>query len=248
MVELHGLALACGKFRLGPLDGQIEPGMTLILGPNGSGKSTLLALLAGLIRPDSGRVLVDGSDIAICPDLVRAGLVAFAPQQAPASPATGTADYIAMGCYRKTRAIYSDPAARDAVRRALATAGLERQADQEFASLSGGEQRRATVARALVQEARWTLLDEPAGFLDYAHNRALHDLLTRLRDERRNLIVVTHDADFAVALADRVLLMKEGRIRHSGPASLLNDNAILADVFGTDFIHTPDGRILQKYA
>jgi len=251
MIECKSLAWRAGAFALGPLEYGFRPGCTVILGPNGSGKSSLLALIAGLVRPDSGSVFCDSQDICRLSNKARAGLIAFAPQLLQAPPGLCLADFVSMGRYRFTggsgRAIYGDLASRTAVRDMLALVGLGGCADADLSVLSGGEQRLAILARALVQEADWTLLDEPAGFLDYAHNAVLHGLLAREKRAGHNLILVTHDADFAASIADSVICLRQGRIIHQGSALDAANPEILKEVFGTDFLRTTAGRILQDY-
>jgi len=251
MIECRSLAWRAGAFALGPLEYSFRPGCTVILGPNGSGKSSLLALIAGLVRPDSGSVLCDSRDIRRLSNKARAGLMAFAPQLLQVPPGLCLSDFVSMGRYRfnggSGRAIYGDAASRTAVRDMLELVGLGGCDETALAVLSGGEQRLAILARALVQEADWTLLDEPAGFLDYAHNAVLHGLLAREKRAGRNLILVTHDADFAASIADSVICLRRGRIIHQGSAVDAANPEILKKVFGTDFLRTRAGRILQDY-
>lgn len=251
MIVCDALTWLAGGFTLGPIDYTFQPGCTVILGSNGSGKSSLLTLLAGLIRPTSGHVLYDSRDTHHLSHRTRAGLIAFAPQLLQAPPGLSLFDFVSMGRYRfcggSGRAIYADRASLHAVQAVLNSVGLAEFAQTELAVLSGGEQRQAILARALVQEAVWTLLDEPAGFLDYAHNAALHGLLVREKLRGHNLVLVTHDADFAASIADSILCLRQGQIIHQGPGSDAANPEILKKVFGTDFIQTENGRILQNY-
>ena len=247
MIVCEKLEYAAGAFRLGPADLQIAPGLTVILGPNGAGKSTLLALIAGLIRPTSGQVLIEGQNPLLIPAHIRAGLAAAAPQNTPTVYGLSTADFIATGAFRKTRHVYSDPEVQQSLSEILNTTDLFSRKDQDFASLSGGEQRRALLARALLQNAEWTLLDEPTSFLDYAHLETLYVLLQRLKKEKRNLVLVTHDADFAAQTADHIIFLREGRVYAAGPRELADCAESLKAVFGASFTNTAEGRARPEY-
>ncbi|MDR2734871.1 MAG: ABC transporter ATP-binding protein [Spirochaetota bacterium] len=247
MIVCEALAYTAGGFALGPVDLELRPGVSVVLGPNGAGKSSLLALIMGLFRPKSGRVTIEGHNPLLVSPALRAGLAALSPQTIPPVFGICTADFIAAGAFRKTHHIYSDPSAARAQGEIMELANLSAQGGQDFASLSGGEKRRALLARALVQDAAWTLLDEPTSSLDYAHNRALLDLLRTLKHKGRNLVLVTHDADFAMAIADRIIFLRKGKIHSEGvPAAALTE-AALREVFGAAFTRTPAGRVLPDY-
>jgi iron complex transport system ATP-binding protein len=247
MIACENLEYSAGNFYLGPIDLQIAPGITSILGPNGAGKSTLLALIAGLARPKSGRVLIEGQNPLLVSARTRAGLAASAPQNTPVAHGLITADFIAAGAFRKTRHIYNDPKVLQSLSEALETTRLAGRAMQEFASLSGGEQRRALLARALLQDAEWTLLDEPTSFLDYAHMEVLYILLQKLKKENRNLVLVTHDADFAAQVSDHIVFLREGRVYASGPKELAHCTKSLKAVFAASFTNAA-GRMRQDYS
>jgi len=246
MIACEALAYSAGGFTLGPIDLEFTPGVNVVLGPNGAGKSSLLALIMGLLRPQSGRVIIEGHDPQRISPIERAGLAALSPQNIPPVFGISTSDFVAAGAYRKTHHIYTDPAAARALGEVLDLANLSSRGGQDFASLSGGEKRRALLARALLQDAAWTLLDEPTSSLDYAHNRALLDLLQTLKHAGRNLILVTHDADFAMMIADRVIFVREGKLHSAGAPDALTDEN-LREVFGAPFIKTAGGRVLPGY-
>ncbi|BBX70702.1 sulfate/molybdate ABC transporter ATP-binding protein [Mycolicibacterium psychrotolerans] len=202
------------------VDIAVEDGQVLaVLGPNGVGKSTLLQIVAGLVRPDSGRVQI-GDDIvtdthtgAFVPAHARG--VALLAQQAMLFPHLSVGANVAYAprCRGLSRA-----AAREQARRWLDAVGASELAGRRPAQLSGGQAQRVAVARALAAEPRVLLLDEPFAALDVTAAPALRRLLRDLlRDRSRTAIVVTHDMLDALALADTAVILEGGRVAERGP-------------------------------
>lgn len=189
-----------------------------VLGPNGAGKSTLLSLIAGLVRPDKGRislgdnVVTDTSaGVFVAP---HARGVAMLAQQALLFPHMTVAANVAYAprCRGLGRS-----AARAAAKRWLAAVEAEHLADRKPAQLSGGQAQRVAVARALAAEPRLLLLDEPMSALDVTAAPAVRRLLRGvLRDEGRTAVMVTHDLLDALAVANKVIVVERGRIVESG--------------------------------
>ena len=179
-----------------------------VLGPSGSGKSTLLRVVAGLQRLDSGRVLLDGEDLAPTPPHRRGiGLVFQDHALFQHKDVWGN---IAFGLRMRgdTR-----PEIERRVRELLELVGLTGFEHRSVATLSGGEQQRVALARALAPEPRVLLLDEPLGSLDRRlRDRLLDDLVGLFAELRITAIYVTHDQAEAFALGDRVAVMREGRV------------------------------------
>ena len=179
-----------------------------VLGPSGSGKSTLLRVVAGLQRLDSGRVLLDGEDLAPTPPHRRGiGLVFQDHALFQHKDVWGN---IAFGLRMRggTR-----PEIERRVRELLELVGLTGFEHRSVATLSGGEQQRVALARALAPEPRVLLLDEPLGSLDRRlRDRLLDDLVRLFAELRITAIYVTHDQAEAFALGDRVAVMREGRV------------------------------------
>ena len=185
----------------------IERGeFVVILGPSGSGKSTLLNLIGGLDRPSAGQVLVNGDDLsALSPNRLadfRRDTVGFIFQFYNLIPSLTARENVAFAAELSH--------CQDGVDAALRTVGLEGRADHFPGQLSGGEQQRVSIARALVKEPALILCDEPTGALDAATGLAILDLLRRMvRDEGRTVLVVTHNEALA-ALATRLLRLQDG--------------------------------------
>ena len=194
-----------------------------LLGPSGSGKTTLLRVLAGLDKPDHGCVYMDGADfLALSARERRVGLVF---QQYALFRHMTVARNIAFGLeVRPRREKPSRAKIKARVEELLALTQIEGLGGRYPAQLSGGQRQRVAVARALAVEPRLLLLDEPFGALDAKVRKELRGELRRIHDATGvTTILVTHDQDEAMALADRVVLMNKGRIEQIGAPAELDD-------------------------
>lgn len=190
-----------------------------LLGPNGSGKTTLLRIVAGVLKPDRGQVVLDGQVVGRLSRREIARRVAVVPQETHATFDFGVLDMVLMGRYPHLAPFALEGGADlDIAREALAatgTASLERRA---FSTLSGGEKQRVVIAGALAQTADMMLLDEPTASLDLGFQFDIAALLKRLNAERGTTMVVsTHDLNLAAGLCQRVVLLKAGRVLAQGP-------------------------------
>jgi putative ABC transport system ATP-binding protein len=182
-----------------------------VIGPSGSGKSTLLHVLGALDRPDSGRVVIDGTDLATEPrlDRIRARKLGFVFQLHHLVPTLDAVENVELPLHAL------DVSRTERRRRAealLREVGLGDRLTHRPPQLSGGQRQRVAIARALVNEPPIVFADEPTGELDQATGRQMLALLERLRDERGlTLVLVTHDPAIA-ARADRTISMLDGRV------------------------------------
>ena len=207
-----------------------------IIGPNGSGKTTLVRLLAGLIAPAAGQVLLEGRPVAGIPPRERACIMAAVLPEAPLLFNFSVLEVALMGRAPHLGTWGLERAADyEAARRALADVGLAGLEDRPIHDLSSGERQRAIIARALSQEPRLLLLDEPTAFLDLKHGIAVYEILARLRRERGiTVLVVSHDLHLAARHADRLVLLHQGRVAADGPPSEVLTPANLCPVYETD--------------
>ena len=231
----HGLGIALGgRAVLERVDMALPAGMLVgLLGPNGAGKTTLLRILAGLLAPDLGEVQWDGEPLARLPRRQRARLLGYLAQTPDCHWDLSVAEVVALGRLPH-RGAFRGPTAADqsATARALADCELEGLAGRAIHTLSGGEQRRVFLARALAGEPRVLLADEPVSGLDPAHQL---DVMGRLQTVARGgaaVAVVMHDLSLAARFCDRVVLLGEGRIQGEGSPDEVLDDALLARVYG----------------
>ncbi|MFT4009283.1 MAG: ABC transporter ATP-binding protein [Nocardioidaceae bacterium] len=208
--------------------------VTAIVGANASGKSTLLRGLARLLKPSSGRVLLDGTSVQDLRTLDVAKLLALLPQTPVAPDGITVADLVGRGRYPHQgwfRRWSSDD--DTAVARALEATGTAELADRPVAELSGGQRQRVWVAMALAQETDLLLLDEPTTYLDINHQVELLDLLTELnRDRGTTIVIVLHDLNLAFRYAHHLVAMKDGRIVAEGAPGDIVTTDLVTDVFG----------------
>ena len=189
-----------------------------LAGPSGSGKSTLLKALVGLIKPWRGSIELFGGAVN-----GSRGQIGYAPQSELVDwdfPVT-VADVVMMGRYGRLGLLRSPSASdRDAVASALAMVRLEELAHRQIGELSGGQQRRMLIARALAQEADLLLLDEPMVGLDATNQHELLELFERLRNEGKTLLVATHDLSCVAACFDLTLLLNKRLIAFGAPGEI----------------------------
>jgi ABC-type cobalamin/Fe3+-siderophores transport system ATPase subunit len=245
-VEVVGLTAGYGRTRV--LDAvrlTVEPGGWLaVIGPNGSGKSTLLRSILGF-HPHQGQVRIDGVPTVDMPRRERARSMAYAPQTPVLPEGVTTRDYVGLG-RTPHRPLLAAPRAvdRQVVADVMERLGLGPMAERQLATLSGGEQQRAVLARSLAQQPRVLLLDEPTGALDLGHAQQVLDLVDLLRRQDGLTVVSTlHDLTLAGQYADRLALLSDGRVVAEGaPADVLTAEA-LSRHYGAraEVVHGPSG-------
>ncbi|WP_067823392.1 ABC transporter ATP-binding protein [Nocardia inohanensis] len=210
-----------------------DAAVTVVIGPNGSGKSTLVRALGRLVRPRSGRVLLDGSDIHELPTRAVANRLGLLPQTPQAPEGILVADLVARGRHPH-QSWYRRWSAEDeaAVAEALRRTGTHDLAERPLDQLSGGQRQRAWIAMALAQHTDILLLDEPTNHLDLVHQLDVLDLVRELqRDTGRTVVLVLHDLSLAARYADRIVAMRAGRVVAHGPPAEILTGELLREVF-----------------
>jgi iron complex transport system ATP-binding protein len=225
---------------------EIAPGgLTGVLGPNGSGKSTFLRLLAGLLRPQGGAVLLDGHDLGRLPRRDVARRLAVAAQEVSTDVELTVLDVVLLGRIPHNRRMTgADDLAR--ARRALRRCGVADLEHRRWPTLSGGERQRVSIARALAQEPTELLLDEPTNHLDIAHQLALLDLLAAIP---ATVVTVLHDLNLAAQYCDHLLLLHKGRLVATGPPGRVLTEETVERVYGvrTEIARSPTGRPALRF-
>lgn len=209
---------------------------TALLGPNGAGKSTLLKAILGLV-PSEGRIRLGQRPITALSATERAKTVAYVPQRSQLTAPLSVERVVELGRFAHRGVLQGATARdRDAVAGALRDAGVEALRDRAFPELSGGEQQRVLLARALATEAPVLLLDEPTSALDVRQRLLMHGVLARLRAEGRTVLVVLHDLDEARAHADRAVLLQAGRVAAEGPVDEVVAAGPVGAVYGVELV------------
>ena len=227
-VELGGQAI------LRNVDVTVRRGEVVgLVGPNGAGKSTLLRVVTGMLRPSAGAVAIEGDALGALARRELAMRVAVVQQLPEAPPTMRVRDLVVLGRHphlgllaRESRHDF------EIVAEAMRRAGCDRFADRELGSLSGGERRRAFIARALAQEATLLLLDEPTSNLDAQAQVEILELVADLAAGGSGVLLIVHDLTLAAAYCDRVVLLDRGEVVAEGPPSEVVTSEHVQRVYG----------------
>jgi len=221
----------------------VERGEILgVIGPNSAGKTTIIRLLTKVINPLRGTILFDDTPLADWSRWQLACHVAVVPQDMPAALPFTVEQLVLMGRYpHAPRRFFETAADLAAARAAMAETGVSELSRAPVQTLSGGERQRVILARALAQEPRLLILDEPTAHLDLRYQAECIGLLRRINRERGTTVfLVSHDLNLAAAVCDRLLLLFAGRVMRVGPPSDVLDADRLTAVYGCDVIVTDD--------
>lgn len=213
----------------------VEKGVCfVIIGPNGSGKTTLVRLIAGSLKAAGGSIDILGQPIQRYRRKALAREVAMVPQMVALDFPFSVAEFVAMGRSPHLGLLGLTTAAdNEIVDRALRFTEIDQLAGRTLDQLSGGERQRALIARAICQEPRIILLDEPTAALDPAHQIRVMDLMEKLKAEQQvTVIMVSHDLNLASLYGDRILLLDQGRIVAHGPPARVLTGEHLEQAYG----------------
>jgi iron complex transport system ATP-binding protein len=231
----HGLAFGFRERAIGRgFDGAFARGeVTCLLGPNGSGKTTLLRTLLGLLAPLEGEVHVDDRALATLTPRERARRIAYVPQGAESYFDFTVQEMVEMG-RTAHGGLFARPGRgdRDAAQGALERLGIAALAARPVQRVSGGERQLALIARALATEAPTLVMDEPTANLDFANQSRVLDEIAKLRADGRTVVFTTHHPDHALRIADRAILLREGRVLAQGPAAATLNSENLSRLYG----------------
>lgn len=233
-INAHNLVWKIGaKTVIDGISFAAEPGKMLgLLGPNGSGKTSLLRLLAGLKRPLSGQITLDGKNITQIGRRPLAQRVAFIEQHATTNANLQVVDVVKLGRFPH-RSMFSgwSPADDRAVTEALERTGMTAKRNDRWQSLSGGEKQRTHLARALAQSPLELILDEPTNHLDIHHQISLMRLVSSLPITS---IIALHDLNHAAMFCDHLIVLQTGKIVATGTPENVLTQDLLHDVFSVN--------------
>ncbi|MFA7248341.1 MAG: ABC transporter ATP-binding protein [Dehalococcoidia bacterium] len=230
--DLH--VRAGGRLLLRGVTMQVDAGELVgVIGPNGAGKTTLLRAITGLAPRERGSVDLDGVAIEARGSRERAQSIAVVEQLPDAPPTMLVAELVMLGRFPHLGLLRRE-SARDAeiVHRAMSRAGCGGLAGRMIGTLSGGERRRAFIARALAQEPRLLLLDEPTAALDARAQAEIFEVARALAEGGAGVLVVIHDLTLAAAWCDRLVLLHEGAVIASGEPGAVITAEHLGAVYG----------------
>lgn len=203
-----------------------------VIGPNGSGKSTLFKLMSGYLRPQSGRVLLEGRELHTIPRKQVARKLAVVAQGQPVGFEYSVADLVRLGRIPYLSRWQSEaPGDEEIINQAMATTRVLEFKERSFTKLSGGEAQRVMLAQALAQQPEILLLDEPTTFLDLANQQEIFNLMADLNCQGVTVAAVLHDINLAALYCKRLVAMKKGRVFAEGPAEEVITPEIVQQLF-----------------
>lgn len=253
MIEIENLRAAYnGKNILNVEKLSLEDGkITAIVGLNGSGKSTLLKSLLGMKRGEmgnSGRVLIDGKNLSSLSHKERARLVGYLPQ----INQNANLDVYTLVCHGRFPYLgYSKILGENdrlLVENALRLTDMWEKKDKNLGEISGGERQRAYLAMVIAQDTKMILLDEPATYMDIKHQIEVLDVLSRLAQSGKGIVLTSHDLPQSFSICDKVCLMQEGKIVAQGRGEeVLSDGETVRSVMGVGLKKISDSDSIYQY-
>jgi iron complex transport system ATP-binding protein len=208
--------------------------VTALLGPNGAGKTTLLNCLAGLRKPNAGRIYLDGIEVMALDQRTRARRIGLLPQNSEVHWDVDAAAVVALGRFPHRGRWGESADDKHAVHRAMTATDITQFANRSVPRLSGGERSRVLLARVLAGEPEWLLADEPLASLDPAHQLDVLEQLREVAARGAGVVVVLHDLGHAARVADDVVLLRGGRVVARGERDKMLAAPQMRETFGID--------------
>ena len=237
MIRVESLSYSYGEHPvLKDVSFHVERGEFLsVLGSNGVGKSTLFRCVLGLLPGYRGSVALDGRDIRSLPPREMAKLVAYIPQNTVSAYNFSVEDIVLMGATAALSPLRSPGKKdRDRARWAMDKVGVAHLKDRCFHHLSGGERQLAVLARALVQDAKILMLDEPTASLDFGNQLLVLTEIRQLSREGYTVVQTTHNPEHAYSFSDRILTLKDGEVFRCGTPDEVIVPEVIGEIYGLD--------------
>ncbi len=237
MIEVNNIQFSYGKRAvLKDLSFRMEDGeFVCILGANGCGKTTLLKTMLGLLQPQSGSVLLYGEDIHKMDERKLAQKVAYIPQNHVPPFPFSVMDVVLMGRTPHMSKTYRPTANdRDIAMDALDRLGIRSYASRKYTELSGGQRQMVIISRAIAQQTKILIMDEPTASLDFGNQYLMLTQMLRLSKQKMSILMVTHNPEHALYCADRIVAMQDGRVLCEGGVGEVISESVLRDIYGMD--------------
>lgn len=246
MIEIRGLTFSYHKENvLNSIDLTIEDGkLTAIMGENGSGKTTLIKNLLGSLSPKMGNILIDGDDIGDLNDKKRSSLFSYIPQSIDGVFNFYAMDVVLFGLAGELGLIKT-PGKEELIRadQAFDRLGINHLKYRKLSEISGGERQMILIARSLVRDTPYIIMDEPTSSLDYRNQLNVMEIAKNLSKDGKTVILSTHNPSFALFYTDNTIILKDGMIYKSGKSSEVINEENLSFVFDRDInFATVDGK------
>ncbi len=243
LLELRGVSAGYGdRIVVGGVNLTVAPGeIVALLGPNGCGKSTLLKTAFHALPPLAGTVELLGEPIRKLSALEIARQVGVVFQAEPFVFEVTVREAVLLGRLCRSQGLMESPGDLEAAESAMEATDSAHLADRRVGEISGGELQRVLIARALAQEPRILLLDEPQAHLDPGHHRATSDLIQRLAAGGLGVLMAVHDLNWTIRTATRVVMISEGQTVFSGPTEAFVQEGPCEQVYGTPFARVATG-------
>lgn len=242
-LKIEGLSLSRGKRAVvRDVSLSMMPGeLVALVGPNGAGKTSLIQAVCGLLKPDAGRVWLEGAELVTLGPRDRARALAYLPQDGTVAWNLPALEVVALGA-----GFLQTDGARPRAMAALEEVEASALADRGVAELSGGERARVLLARVLASDAGLILADEPVAGLDPEGQLLALERLKARAGAGQTVVASLHDLSLAARFADRVIVMDQGEVRADGSPAGALDTAVLRDVFGLGgrWLDSEDGPVL----
>lgn len=244
MLSVEYLTGGYRNFRVKDISFQLNNGdFAGVIGPNGSGKSTLLKLILGDIKKSDGCIVLDGNDLSKMTILEKARNIAVVTQHIEPSGDMTVLEYILLGRlpYREKFQFFDRKHDIQLAEKYMALTGIERYKKNLLSMLSGGERQMVAMARALTQEPKLLLLDEPTSQLDINHQLHILDLVSHLKDELNlTILMIIHDLNLASAYCNKLIMISEGKVFAQGQPEDVIQDEIIREVYHTSVVTRPN--------